>query len=80
MWAKLPARYQVRRGDRTAYRSSQSSWRCEGVPEVVARWIQGRQVEVITEGHGWIVDESKERRGDGLGPSPLGLLRSSLAA
>lgn len=48
--------------------------------EVVARWIRGRQVEVVTQGHAWIVDESRERGGDGLGPSPLALLRGALAA
>ncbi len=48
--------------------------------EVVARWLRGKQVEVITQGHAWIVDEPTERGGDGLGPSPLGLLRSALAA
>ncbi len=49
------------------------------MPEVVARWIKGKQVEVMTQGHAWIVDESKDRGGDGLGPSPLGLLGSALA-
>lgn len=50
------------------------------MPEVVARWIAGKQVSVATQGHAWIVDEPKERGGAGLGPSPLGLLRSALAA
>ena len=36
------------------------------MPEVVARWITGKQVEVMTQGHAWIVDESKERGGTGL--------------
>ncbi len=49
------------------------------MPEVVARWIRGKQVEVVTQGHAWVVDESKDRGGDGLGPSPLALLRSALA-
>ncbi len=49
------------------------------MPEVIARWVRGKQVEVRTQGHTWIVDEPKERGGDGLGPSPLGLLRSALA-
>lgn len=48
--------------------------------EVLARWIRGRQVEVVTQGHAFVVDEPKEHRGEGLGPSPLGLLRSALAA
>jgi uncharacterized OsmC-like protein len=50
------------------------------MPEVVARWIKRKQVEVITQGHAWVVDESQERGGEGLGPSPLGLLRAALAA
>lgn len=50
------------------------------MPEVVARWLRGKQVQVVTQGHTWIVDEPKERGGDGLGPSPLGLLRTALAA
>ncbi len=50
------------------------------MPDVIARWIQDKQVEVVTQGHGWIVDESRERGGAALGPSPLGLLRAALAA
>jgi putative redox protein len=48
--------------------------------EAVARWISGKQVEVVTQGHTWTVDEPVERGGEGLGPSPLGLLRGALAA
>ncbi|MDR7435022.1 MAG: OsmC family protein [Armatimonadota bacterium] len=50
------------------------------MPDVIASWIKGRQVEVITQGHAFVVDEPREHRGEGLGVSPLGLLRSALAA
>ena len=50
------------------------------MPEVVARWVGGRRVEVVTQGHAFIVDEPKPRGGDGLAPSPLGLIRSALAS
>lgn len=50
------------------------------MPEVVARALERRQVQVIVQGHSFIVDEGPHNSGDGLGPSPLGLLASALAA
>ncbi len=48
--------------------------------EVIARSLERRQVQVVVQGHSFIVDEGPQNGGDGLGPSPLGLLMSALAA
>ncbi len=50
------------------------------MPEVIARSLERRQTQVIVQGHSFIVDEGTHNGGDGLGPSPLGLLMSALAA
>ena len=48
--------------------------------EITARSLQNLQVEILTDSHRFVADETKNDGGDDAGPSPYALLLSSLAA